>query len=258
VCVVFIRGTEYRICALCALRVIYSHAYCGRSTITSVHRYVQQATSDIGPRRRSELVAGPATCPPATALRCTYVHTNTEARSCLIIALAQRTPPDPSSPSAAGYFETQATAALAERARPRLSAAHARGASHLLSLHPRSDDLARRAAAHTPSTPDFRAASTATATTTTTTIDGDDELELADMYGAAEAERNGDSGDARSGESAALLGGGSGGAERAKRDGHASLTSCVSNLANTIIGSGASPFRVCLHHAERRAHRQAC
>ncbi|TFK29722.1 vacuolar amino acid transporter 5 [Coprinopsis marcescibilis] len=51
-------------------------------------------------------------------------------------------------------------------------------------------------------------------------------------------------------ESRALLGGdsssshssGSGRAEREKRDGHATLTSCISNLANTIIGSGMLTF----------------
>jgi len=42
-------------------------------------------------------------------------------------------------------------------------------------------------------------------------------------------------------ESRALLGGGNSGRVPGKKlpDGHASLTSCISNLSNTIIGSGA-------------------
>lgn len=46
------------------------------------------------------------------------------------------------------------------------------------------------------------------------------------------------------GEASALLGGeASGGRKAAKVDGHASIISCVSNLSNTIIGSGVSePF----------------
>lgn len=38
-------------------------------------------------------------------------------------------------------------------------------------------------------------------------------------------------------ESRALLG--SGGAEVAKPDGHATIGSCISNLSNTIMGTGA-------------------
>lgn len=45
--------------------------------------------------------------------------------------------------------------------------------------------------------------------------------------------------DQAGGEGSALLGGDAT-AKKAGRDGHATIVSCVSNLANTIIGSGES------------------
>lgn len=46
--------------------------------------------------------------------------------------------------------------------------------------------------------------------------------------------------DAMEGESSALLGGNASAKGVNKADGHASIVSCVSNLSNTIIGSGKS------------------
>jgi len=70
--------------------------------------------------------------------------------------------------------------------------------------------------------------------------DEDEYFDMVQTYGVAQA--NGvDPGTVQGGEQAALLG--SYAAPSVKRldqrDGHASLISCVSNLANTIIGSGA-------------------
>jgi hypothetical protein len=45
---------------------------------------------------------------------------------------------------------------------------------------------------------------------------------------------------ATDGESSALLGGDASIKRTGKADGHASIVSCVSNLSNTIIGSGES------------------
>lgn len=58
---------------------------------------------------------------------------------------------------------------------------------------------------------------------------------MVQTYGVA-PENNNEPADQASGEGSALLGGEA--TVKHGRDGHATIISCVSNLANTIIGSG--------------------
>jgi hypothetical protein len=68
-------------------------------------------------------------------------------------------------------------------------------------------------------------------------------FEMVQTYGIAREDDTEPREDIRDGEATALLGGTS--ATKDRQDGHASITSCVSNLSNTIIGSGpyALPYR---------------
>jgi hypothetical protein len=74
-------------------------------------------------------------------------------------------------------------------------------------------------------------------TTRTPDPEDDDEFEMVQTYGIIPATEAAEPGTSHGGEQAALLGGESP-KRQVKRDGHASLISCTSNLANTIIGSG--------------------
>ena len=64
----------------------------------------------------------------------------------------------------------------------------------------------------------------------------DDSEEMVQTYGASGSQHDPRGEGAGTGESDALLGGAP--QAPAKRQGHATLVSCVSNLSNTIIGSG--------------------
>ena len=80
-------------------------------------------------------------------------------------------------------------------------------------------------------------------------FDGDDDYEMVQQYGAAQGHEGRDTqqqhataDDPRNSSEGDALLGAAASARRPKREGHASLTSSTSNLANTIIGSGASFF----------------